>query len=437
MPLVQRLGISKRAFLFALILVTELAAVHLPVLSADEAEETMRLEKAAREATPAKFREVLEGMKNPSGKTLGAVLLAAFDGNNYDAIVPMLLDAGANPAFGEDLVNGAVSKATARRIEAKNPVSLATVQLLLQHGATPDSVNAMGYTPLMMAASSDDLELAELLISFRANPGFQNKDGRAALDMVDNGPMRSLLKKAEKQKPSLWVDPSVAAVKLPHSSGAGQRKLMEPCIIPGITDENRQIMLQALGRNDIQLLNDILNDRQGAGNGIHPDMDLEDGLRPLMMVQSAEATRILLNHGANPYLSDTKSRTALHHAVMSQRAAEILPVLLSAGAEVNARDSSADTPLNLLRIVFIEFQEPSTGGLLLSELVKAGADINSRDQWGDTLLHVAANNDNAALATAVLALGANPDEINNSGDTPVVIAERLNSHSVIQLLGKK
>ncbi|MCB2149353.1 MAG: ankyrin repeat domain-containing protein [Deltaproteobacteria bacterium] len=433
----QRNGIIKRTFLFALALVTVLTAVHPAFLSAGEAEDTLRLEQAARKAAPAEFRNILAGIKNLSKRTLGAALLAACDGDNYNAIVPMLLDAGASPTFGEDRNNGALSKAVSRRIEDQTPGSLATVQLLLQRGATTDSANEMGYTPLMQAASTDDLELAELLISFLANPGFQNKDGRTALDMADEGPMRSLLEKATKKKLSLWDDPSVAAVKLLPLSGGGQGKFLEPCIVPGINEQNRQIMQQALFSNDIKLLRDIISDRQGANAGFHPDMDLEGGYRPLMLVQSAEAAKILLKHGANPSLSDAKGKTALHYAVMSQRPAEIVPVLLAAGADANARDSAGDTPLSLVIIVFIEFREVATGEQLLRQLVKAGADINSLDKWGDTLLHVAANNDNSALATAALALGADANVVNHSGDTPLAIAGRLNSRSVIRLLEKK
>lgn len=437
MPLVKRHEIAKRHVLFALILVSALAFVRPAALLAGEAEDTIRLQKAARTATPEEFREVLAGIKHPSGRTLGAALLAAFDGSNYDAIVPMLLDAGANPAFGEDLDNGAVSKAVTRRIEAKKHNSLATVRLLLKHGSAPDAVDEMGYSLLMKATSADDLELAEVLIAFHANPRFKNKDGLTALDMADDESMRSILEKGENKRLGLWGDPSVAAVRFLNPPGADQGKFVEPRTIQETVEQNRQIMLHALSMNDIQQLNEILNDSRRSRNGFHPDMDLEDGLRPLMVVQSAEAARILLYHGASPNLVDIKGRTALHHAMMSQRPAEIVTILLSAGADVNIRDSWADIPLNLLRIVFIEFQNPSTGEQLLRKLVKAGSNINSRDERGDTLLHVAANNDNAALASAVLVLGADPNAVNNSGDTPLAIAERLNSNSIIGLLKKK
>ncbi len=433
----QRKGIIKRTFLFAMILVTVLAAVHPAFLPAGEAEDTLRLEQAARKATPAEFRNILAGIKNLSKRTLGAALLAACDGDNYNAIVPMLLDAGASPTFGEDRNNGALSKAVSRRIEAQNAGSLASVRLLLQRGATADSANEMGFTPLMQAASANDLKLAELLISFHANPGFQNRDGRTALDMAGNGPMRALLEKAAQQKPNLWDDPSVAAVKLLPLSGGGQKKSIAPSIVPGVSERNRQIMQQVLFANDIDLLRDIMSDRQGANAGFHPDMDLDGGYRPLMLVQSAEAAKILLKHGANPSLSDAKGKTALHYAVMSQRSAEIVPVLLAAGADANARDSAGDTPLSLVIIVFIEFRENAAGEQLLRQLVKAGADINSRDKWGDTLLHVAANNDYSALATAALALGADANVVNHSGDTPLAIARRLNSRSVSRLLEKR
>ena len=419
--------------MLVLIVVAVQAATQQLMIFAGETEDTLRLEQCARKSTPAEFREALSGMDHPSAKSLGAALLAAFDGTHADAIVPILIEAGADPAFGEDLNRGVLSKAVVHRIDNQTPGSLATVRLLLEHEAYPDATNEIGHTPLMKAASTNDLELAELLIAFHANPRFGNKDGRMALDMADDPAMKKLLQAAADQRPNLWGDPSVAALNLLPPPGTDRGQTVEPSSSRDIDQRNRQALQQALVANEIQDLKDILDNRQG----VHPDVDLGEGLRPLMMVQSAEAARVLVDHGANPNLRDAKGCSALHYAILTARSGEIISVLLNAGADVNARDNDADTPLNMLRVVFIEFQDFATSQTLLNQLVRAGADINSRDKFGDTLLHVAANNDHAPLAAAVLALGADSTLVNHSGDTPYAIASRLNAGLVLKLLKKK
>ena len=433
MHLFQYHGHEKRIFLLVLIVIAVQAGTQPLGIYAGETQDTLLLEQCARKSTPAIFKEVLSGMDHPSAHSLGMALLAAFDGSHADAIVPILIAAGANPAFGEDINSGVLSKSVVHRIERKTPGSLATVRLLLEHGVHPDSIDEIGYTPLMKAASANDLELAELLTAFHANPLFSNKDGRMALDMAGDPSMRKLLQAAVDQRPNPWGDPSIAALKLLEPTGADRGKTFEPSVSRDIAQWNRQALQQALVANDIQDLKDILKNRQG----VHPDVDLGEGLRPLMMVQSAEAARVLVNHGANPNLRDVKGCSPLHYAVMTPRSGEIISVLLDAGADVNAINNDMDTPLSMLRVVFIEFKDFATMQTVLNQLVQAGADINCRDKFGDTLLHVAANNDNAALAEAVLALGADRALVNHSGDTPYDIASRLNSSSVLKLLKKK
>jgi len=207
---------------------------------------------------------------------------------------------------------------------------------------------------------------------------------------------------------------------------------MGPCIIPEIAERNREIMAQALMRDDLENLAFIVSER-GRMEGFSPDMTLGPA-RPLMLVQSGQAAQILLDHGANPNLADANGFTPLHFAVTHKRGEEIVPVLLKAGADVHVRNSEQITPLMLLKFVFIEFKEYERGQRLLEMLTLAGADINAQDSRGYALLHDAAGNDNAPLAKAALSLGARRDLTNADGDRPLAIARKLGSHAVETLL---
>ena len=60
------------------------------------------------------------------------------------------------------------------------------VKLLLERGVSPNTPStASGYTPLMQAASSADLELVKLLINAGADLNAENQDGRTALDEAE------------------------------------------------------------------------------------------------------------------------------------------------------------------------------------------------------------------------------------------------------------
>ena len=72
--------------------------------------------------------------------------------------------------------------------------------------------------------------------------------------------------------------------------------------------------------------------------------------------------------------------TLLHIACDDERAAKILPTVLAAGADVNARSSNGDTPLHVTS--FKNHIPPNIGALLLDR----GADIDARNDQGITSL---------------------------------------------------
>lgn len=244
----------------------------------------------------------------------------------------------------------------------------------------------------------------------------------AASDLILTGP---------KAPTGSGADPSLFSILNPTENDTPQLKDKGLDSAPG--QRNAGIMSQALGRDDLDTLTRLLGP-QGRAEGFSPDMDLGQGLTPLMQVQSPEAAKMLLAAGARPDAADSQGFTALHHAVTHDRAVEIVPVLLAAGADVRARNADGQMALNLLKVVFIEFREYERGKLLLDMLVRTGADIDARDNHGYALLHDAAGNDNVPLARAALSLGARRDLRDADGQTPPEIARKLGSHGVAAVL---
>ena len=99
--------------------------------------------------------------------------------------------------------------------------------------------------------------------------------------------------------------------------------------------------------------------------------------------------------------------TPLHFAT-NYSGAGIVTLLLAAGAEVDARDLSGETPLHWAA-------GRSLDPAVITELVEAGADLNARDGEGNTPLHASRRNTNPAVALLLLELGADPVMVNDSG----------------------
>jgi ankyrin repeat protein len=116
--------------------------------------------------------------------------------------------------------------------------------------------------------------------------------------------------------------------------------------------------------------------------------------------------------------------TALHLAAAGYRI-KLIPLLLEAGAEVNAAaNRRKSTPLHYAAdgsIVGPDWNEENqvkTLGLLLD----AGADVHCRDGNGATPLHRAVRTRCAAATAFLLKAGADADAENNSGSTAFHLA---------------
>ncbi|MEV0901742.1 ankyrin repeat domain-containing protein [Actinoplanes sp. NPDC049802] len=92
-------------------------------------------------------------------------------------------------------------------------------------------------------------------------------------------------------------------------------------------------------------------------------------------------TRVLwemLDAGLNPHLRDGRGRTLIHRA-RSFDHARLLPRLLAAGVDVNAKDVEGSTALYLA----VVHRWPAD---LIIALVDAGADLHTPNQYGETVL---------------------------------------------------
>ena len=118
--------------------------------------------------------------------------------------------------------------------------------------------------------------------------------------------------------------------------------------------------------------------------------------------------------GKDVNLRDRRSgTTALEHAIRNGNR-EMAQLLLSAGADVNARNTGGQTVLMMLG-------DEATADLVW-DLVNAGAKVNQKDNEGNTPLIEAAGLNNIEVLRTLLDAGAEITARNKDGETPLMMA---------------
>jgi hypothetical protein len=119
--------------------------------------------------------------------------------------------------------------------------------------------------------------------------------------------------------------------------------------------------------------------------------------------------------------------TALHFAAAAYRA-EMVKKLIAAGANSRARNRRGDEPLHSAASGQPGSRNwnPNAQAATIVSLVKAGADQNAINKDGVAPLHKAVRTRCAVAVRTLLDCGANPQQPNKNGSTPILLA-RLNT----------
>jgi ankyrin repeat protein len=138
---------------------------------------------------------------------------------------------------------------------------------------------------------------------------------------------------------------------------------------------------------------------------------------------SAEITKLLLDHGANPNARAKSGATP----ILMTRGAEVIGLLLAGGADARARSKAGETALMEAAI------RGDVAGAKL--LLDKGADVNAADHRGYTALLLAAqyDGDSPELLRLLLAHGADPTAV-AEGETALSLASKRGETEVTKLL---
>ncbi|XP_069683189.1 ankyrin repeat domain-containing protein 29-like [Periplaneta americana] len=151
--------------------------------------------------------------------------------------------------------------------------------------------------------------------------------------------------------------------------------------------------------------------------GAHPT-DSESGVPILSETAElghVEVTRLLLNAGADPSRTTTKTygKTPLHYAAWS-RSVQVAELLVGRGASVSARDKSGDSPL---------FEAVYSGYLPMVEtFLSLGANVEERNRFGVTPLFATSWSGSVEIAEYLVKNGADVFAVDTDGETPLMYA---------------
>ena len=119
-----------------------------------------------------------------------ALTLAVNNFDNYKGMIPLLLQAGADPdskVGSPGKINfTALGKMTSRALISKNQEDYQIIEMFLSHGADPNQAPKSGTTPLMQAAYKGNVKFVKLFLKYGADPNLKDKQGKTALDMAKN-----------------------------------------------------------------------------------------------------------------------------------------------------------------------------------------------------------------------------------------------------------
>lgn len=160
--------------------------------------------------------------------------------------------------------------------------------------------------------------------------------------------------------------------------------------------------------------------------GAHIDAPDSMGKTPIFYAHTIEMAELLISQGADINAKNKKGDTVLLSA-LSSRVKEIPEYLLTRGAEVNVRNSQGNTPLHLAA------KSPCLGKLI-EALVEKGAELNARNSEGRTPLHTAVQCMMEDAVNILLLQGAESTLKDREGATPLQLAENSDDTAIINLL---
>lgn len=317
---------------------------------------------------------------------------------------------------------------------------------LIQAGADTEVLNDEGWRPLHVAASRSCLAVLRSLVKGGARvDSTTHTYGNTALHLASsanfNDGINYLVQHDAniERKNSYGFSPLTVAIR--NNSLSAAELLLEKGASVSTQDETGQSPLHAAAHSNKEEYAQLLIDNDAQitacdGEGNHP-------LHIAAKQDSFAVADLLLKHGADAGAINLERRTPLHLAADVTmrlsgvgRSVAVSRLLISGGMGVNAKDGAGKTPLHIASRSSSPNVNSSGDALdIIGMLIETGANIDETDQHGDTPLIVAVSRPSYLPAVELLLrLGAEVNIRGKSGLAPISWATRFHSAELAQIL---
>ena len=390
-------------------------------------------------------------------------------------------------------VNGPESDGTTALHWATHRNDLATVDILIGAGADVDAVTRYGVTPLSLAATNGSAAMIGALLTAGADPNHASPDGETPLMttartgppdairlLLDHGASVDAIEGWHQQTALMWAaaQDNAPAVRALVDGGADLRAVSGGGFTPllfAVREGNRETLdaLLATGANPDDTLPNGTSalalatynaqydvaarlleagaDPNASGQGwttLHqvvwtrrPNLGRNPPFPvPLGRVDGLDMARILIEHGADPNMRQTKEprdgnrnmldRMGATPFLLAAKVADVamMRLLADMGADPSLTTDNGATPMMAAAGVGIWKigENPGTNEEALEAVAltwELGNDVNTVDANGDTALHGAVHRGADDVVRFLHDKGATLDAVNDTGWTPLSIAE--------------
>jgi beta-lactamase regulating signal transducer with metallopeptidase domain/ankyrin repeat protein len=281
---------------------------------------------------------------------------------------------------------------------AKNRLDVVTA--LLQYGADPNRSNN-GWDQVLFAAWN--APMLKVLLEGGANPNVDNGFGTPLAEARDAESVRLLVQHGANLNPNLKY--GVTLVESAIGSGV-KADVVNELIKQGATFDPKGngagALARAAARNNVQIIQMLLD--RGVSSNAYSDEPLmqTSALHNAAWEPSPDAVKLLLERGANPEGDPRDDDTPLAGALFFGRT-ENTDLLRKAGAHDVGNLSIAAALGDTAKV---------------SDLLNSGANLNETDRAGNTPLYYAVRRAHVEITQLLLARGANVNQFNSHGMTP-------------------
>ncbi|QYS95164.1 Protein SSH4 [Trichoderma simmonsii] len=310
------------------------------------------------------------------------------------------------------------------------------LRILLRHEQWRCEEPAKGslHTPLHLAVISNSLESVKLLLSASVDLNARDSDKKTPLFLAAEKGYGDIADTLILAGAELNADDKEGRTPLYVASFFGHLSIVQ--VLLGSKDPIRQVDVEKRASRGWTPLHAAHDNSQITKLLLRANATVDCRTQntkstPLSMavIKYYSVAAILLQHKADPNVTDTDGETSVHRAVLCKKALRMVKLLASYGAKLDVQRKDKSTPLHLAA---------NNGDLpLVDYLLKEGAVAENVSEMFGTALTAAAEGGNIAVAKRILTEGIDVNATGGAYHTALQAAAHNGRAAMVDLLLEK